>query len=361
VAAALSITLDVGDMPRVEGGTTSIEAYEKYLKAREVFHQNNPTIYRDAAQLLREAVTLDPQFSRAWLLLASSLGEATVGLPDSEVTSLLAEARAAGERVLQLTPDAWWAQPVRIGQFLARRQLAEAEALVTAAMKDGSLASSDEMGRAGQFFLRGVGRVREAVQVQQQLRSIDPLSLYVSSDLQTWLDAAGRSAEAHAEYERSRSLSGNHGQANVFALLRLLARKGADPAAIREKFRWMITEAPVKQPIFAALVDTFDKPERARAAFRQALDDPANHIRLRLTVIALLADSLGEREIALSALELQKPGSSDVFWFGYKTDLRTDPRFKKLVRASGLADYFRASGNWGDFCKPVGADDFECR
>jgi hypothetical protein len=25
-----------------------------------------------------------------------------------------------------------------------------------------------------------------------------------------------------------------------------------------------------------------------------------------------------------------------------------------------FVDYFRASGNWGDFCKPVGKDDFEC-
>jgi len=25
-----------------------------------------------------------------------------------------------------------------------------------------------------------------------------------------------------------------------------------------------------------------------------------------------------------------------------------------------LYDYWRATGNWGDHCRPVGADDFEC-
>ena len=26
----------------------------------------------------------------------------------------------------------------------------------------------------------------------------------------------------------------------------------------------------------------------------------------------------------------------------------------------GLADYWRQSGKWPDFCGPVGEDDFEC-
>jgi hypothetical protein len=30
------------------------------------------------------------------------------------------------------------------------------------------------------------------------------------------------------------------------------------------------------------------------------------------------------------------------------------------VRELGLVDYWRASGKWGDFARPVGTDDFEC-
>ena len=30
------------------------------------------------------------------------------------------------------------------------------------------------------------------------------------------------------------------------------------------------------------------------------------------------------------------------------------------MREAGLADYWRQSGNWADFCGPVGEDDFEC-
>jgi TolB-like protein len=359
VATALSVTLDVGAMPRMEGGTASIAAYEKYLKARDLFHQNDPVTSRDAARLLREAVTLDPKFSRAWLLLSSALSEATTGLPQSEVGPLSAEARAAGEQVLQLTPDAWWAQPVRISQFVGRRELARAESVVASFVQAGAF--SDEMARASSAFLRGVGRVKESVRIQEQLRLIDPLSLYVSSDLQTWLDASGRSADAQTEYERSRALSGGHGQSNVFALVRLLARKDADPAVLRSQFHRTREESPINQSILTTLVDAFDRPEQARAAIRQALDDPTNQDRVRLTVIALLADGLGERELALDALQKQKGTQTDWMWLGYKTDLRTDARFKALVRERGLAEYFRASGKWGDFCSPMGADDFECR
>jgi len=31
-----------------------------------------------------------------------------------------------------------------------------------------------------------------------------------------------------------------------------------------------------------------------------------------------------------------------------------------MMRDIGLADYWRTIGNWGDFCHPVGKDDFEC-
>jgi len=39
--------------------------------------------------------------------------------------------------------------------------------------------------------------------------------------------------------------------------------------------------------------------------------------------------------------------------------LRKTERFRAHLRNIGLVDYWRARG-WPDFCKPVGANDFEC-
>lgn len=40
--------------------------------------------------------------------------------------------------------------------------------------------------------------------------------------------------------------------------------------------------------------------------------------------------------------------------------MRTLPGYKALMRETGLTDYRRETGDWGDVCRPTGDDDFEC-
>ena len=44
--------------------------------------------------------------------------------------------------------------------------------------------------------------------------------------------------------------------------------------------------------------------------------------------------------------------------------LLADLRQRNVFRVAGVyaiaVEYWRESGNWGDYCRPVGADDFEC-
>jgi hypothetical protein len=35
------------------------------------------------------------------------------------------------------------------------------------------------------------------------------------------------------------------------------------------------------------------------------------------------------------------------------------PGFKDFLRQLGLVDYWRTTGNWSDFCRPVGEADFK--
>ncbi len=48
-------------------------------------------------------------------------------------------------------------------------------------------------------------------------------------------------------------------------------------------------------------------------------------------------------------------------WILPYSSMRTLPEFKQILVDGGIVDYWRTTGKWGDFCKPVGDDDFQCR
>jgi hypothetical protein len=127
-------------------------------------------------------------------------------------------------------------------------------------------------------------------------------------------------------------------------------------------FRRLLDEEKVRMPISHALAEKFSNDEQAREAIRRAIDSPENQDRVRMNVLLMYADRFEEKELTLRAMRRAAIDfrSLEALWLPLTTDLRSGPGFKEIVRATGLVDYWRSSGKWGDFCKPVGANDFEC-
>jgi hypothetical protein len=79
------------------------------------------------------------------------------------------------------------------------------------------------------------------------------------------------------------------------------------------------------------------------------------------------ADALGDPDLALADLRRMVSGRSQNYedywalWTAPYSAMRTLPGYKALMRETGLADYWRQTGDWGDVCRPVGDDDFECK
>jgi TolB-like protein len=359
VSGALSITLDVGEMSRAQGGTNNIAAYEKYLQSLALAQQDGAEPIEHSARLLREAVALDPAFARAWARLYWMLRDLINWSSESSIALMRTEMADVTRRVEILAPRAWWTQSIRQYQFTQQRKWSEADVASKAAV---ALAPPSE-NVCG--FMYGVGRIREDVPCLERARQADPLSLARSIGMQILLDIAGRSDDAHAEYVRSKGLAGDHRRAEHFELMRVMARKDASPAAIKAQFREFLQHAGTfSMPLDRILFDRLDDKAAARAAIREAFEDPANRDPSRMLIVALYADRFGDKDLALAALHrlmLEISGRDPVgTWMSSMTGLRSDPRFKDIVREMGLVDYWRASGNWGDYCKPAGKDDFEC-
>ena len=48
-------------------------------------------------------------------------------------------------------------------------------------------------------------------------------------------------------------------------------------------------------------------------------------------------------------------------WHPAMADARKTDEFERLVTDIGLVKFWRESGDWGDYCRPVSAAEFTCR
>jgi TolB-like protein/tetratricopeptide (TPR) repeat protein len=363
VAQALSISLDVGEMSRAKGGTTNVDAYDKYLRARTLLHQLGPKEILQATQLYREALALDPHFVRAWDGMYEALAYSLTWIPENSVAELRQMAEASAH-IIALAPDSWGTQSMRANQFIQQHKWSEAEAAARAALASAPTSETTVLISYGFSFLINVGRAREGLEYVRGAREIDPLSLGVSGLLQMSLDFAGRPAEAQAEYERSKDFAGDHAIWDWWAVQRLWSRKNATQAEVENQFSVLLKHESLPMALSQIVFKRLGNRDAALTAIREAFKDPSNQDGTRMEVVGEYADHFGDRDLALSAYRraLVELHSQDtpVLWQPSETGLRSDPRFKEILRDLGLVDYFRTSGKWGDFCKPLGKEDFEC-
>ncbi|MEN6319973.1 MAG: tetratricopeptide repeat protein [Syntrophaceae bacterium] len=90
IIIAMQVQLTEGEQARATaGGTNNLEAYLKFLQAKELNWRHNPESNALAKQLAEEAIALDPMFARAYAALgANHMGDYWLGISKSPKDSL---------------------------------------------------------------------------------------------------------------------------------------------------------------------------------------------------------------------------------------------------------------------------------
>jgi TolB-like protein len=337
--------------------TENSEAYDLLLRARALHWTMAPDNVARAVEIYRESLALDPDFETALAGLATALS--MMGVYDRAYwQAAQEEARRTLAHAVAIAPHSPEVAAAAATLALWAYDWAEVEAWIGRGMQ----ASKGTVGSNMTLVMLALGRAQQSAEMQRQEVRADPLSVGASFALQYNLDAAGCLDDAEREYLRSMDLRANPAMTGWRACTRAMAR--ADHARVRKIYVEEFGDDISFMPFRLKLIDVLDRPADALAVLREALDDPACGNAARLSTIANWAAYFGDNALALAALRKglvdQKHGVALVdLWFPNLAGVRQEPGFKDILRDIGLVDHWRKTGNWGDFARPLGDDDFE--
>jgi TolB-like protein/Tfp pilus assembly protein PilF len=334
VAKELQVTLGTGEIRKLEQKPTEdLEAYQLYLKGRRELEQQ--TDFPGALRYFQQAIARDPNYAVAYLGLA----EYYYWVADWTVSSRDAMPRCleAAQKALELDPSLaeahvwlgiarWWYDRDLDG---ARRELQKA------------LAMRADLASAHMWYglyLTALGQPDEGIAESRRAVEDDPLSFLTSTFLGVNLYYAGRNDEAIQRLYTAVAIS-DFWWARMW-LGRAHARAGRFPEAISE-LRDVLRIAPFADTE-AALGRTY-----AEAGNGEEATKVLNHLRTSKSdmfvssgYVAVVLIGLGRRDEAFAALEQAK--EERWYYVGFlKVDpyfdpLRSDPRFKALLKEAGL-------------------------
>jgi TolB-like protein len=362
VAGALSIQLGVGETEFGDGGTQNPEAFDAYLNGLSLYHQFGRRETAEAINSLEKAVELDPNFVLAWGWLAQIYDNAAFSFLSEQAEELGKRSEEAAQRAISIAPEA--IASIRALALLKTRNREWAEAdqqwRRALAAAPGDAHSNYEYGR----FLLHVGRAKDALHYCQRAVQIDPLSLIPCVLLAVVHQVNGNTEEALKEFRRGEGLIGNEQFLSSVTLV--CAMEQNDRALMEQSLDKMLEGEPFlpdDESITRSMRTRLDSPEEARKELRRFDVDPDYDTPIGRTVITVWAAYFGDYELALKQFQdVSQDRAVAIFlvWRPIQKGMRLLPAFKDLLRDFKLVDYWQSTGNWGDFCRPVGDGDFEC-
>lgn len=235
VVAALKLTLLPGQaVPQIQG-TTNVQAYENYLRARALIDRGNVFEGVEAVTYLREAITLDPGYADAWAFLSIAQANQAGATADvAERVGYIDAARASARKAVELAPDRHEGHTVLAVVLLTYDR--DWDGAMAASRRALELAPNDATVLVFNALIQTfTGQSAQAAESARKAVAINPLSPYAwESAGQVYLYGGNR-PEAEAAFRRAIALQPTTNWANY--LLGYMRLQDGDPEAALAAFQ----------------------------------------------------------------------------------------------------------------------------
>jgi TolB-like protein len=354
IAAALKVPAAPGEV-LVRNRTGDFDAYLDFLRAKVAARPRGAKPLADAAVILEQVVTRDPNFAPAAALLAYGYAltplfapSLRAGMPQEErkiVERAIPRSDALARRATALDPKSAEAFVALGYANMVQRRMAVAEDAFKQAL---ALNPNQADGLHGYSqLLAALGRIKESLAMRDHLQAGEQFITNYTADTAEiyWLDGDTEKAVAMLQPFRP-------GRTLELALVQASAGRYREAAAA-------IREMPATNypPGMAEAAATILDSAPAKAAVPAALPRIGNlsfaymHVGAPERVLEFYEDEVSG--------DYFQPISATWFWHPTYAAVRKTERFKKVARDLGLVEYWRMRG-WPAQCRPAGADDFAC-
>jgi TolB-like protein len=349
IVAALRGTLGAGSVERavtVRADTDNLDAYQLYLKARELFLTRSQL--DESVRLFGQAVALDPEFARGWEGLAAASAviiDWVATYPMIDTVEQAAVAEHAIERALALDPSLsmpWAARALLVNYKLPMDFAASLELLERAVAADPKNATA--------YLWRSIlwvylGYLDRALADQELCLSIDPAYGNCLRWKALTLVFKGEGDAALPLFEKGVANGFITNRADTF--VELLLQRGDRLAALllMHDSGWPLE---IQQAVIASYDDGVPLPD-VTALIQRYPERTNEYLQWYLL---LRAYDLAAEDEALRLSFVQ-------YWDPAHGELRNLPAFKRMLERLGVSAYWREHG-YPPQCRPVGEQDFEC-